>query len=391
MPIVTAYNPLPISFTHGKGIWLYDDKGRAYLDSFSGIAVTGLGHAHPEVINTIREQAQKLIHTSNMVEIPEQQQLAEKMIKACDLKQAFFNNSGAEANETAIKVSRLFGHKKGINTPSIIVMEGAFHGRTMATISASGSRKVRAGFDPLLPGFVRAPYNDIEALKTVASNRDDIVAIMLETVQGESGINIADENYLNAIAKLCNEKDWLLIFDEVQTGNGRLGALYDFMNLAIKPDILTTAKGLGNGFPIGACLMGERASDLIKPGNHGSTFGGNPLASSTALTVLNVIERDKLCEKVNANSSVFVDKLKKSLSGHKLVKEIRAKGYMIGVELTEPAADLRLIGLQNGLLLNIAAEKVIRLLPPLIIEPDELELLHDKLVTSIDQFASKLN
>lgn len=391
MPIVTAYNPLPISFTHGKGIWLYDEKGNSYIDSFSGIAVTGLGHAHPDVTKTICEQSKKLIHTSNMVEIPEQQKLAEKMTTVCGFNEAFFNNSGAEANETAIKIARLFGHKKGINTPSIIVMEGAFHGRTMGTLSASGSRKVRAGFDPLLPGYVRAPYNDIEAIKNIATNRDDVVAVMLETVQGESGINIADKKYLNQIFKLCHENDWLLIFDEVQTGNARLGALYDFMNLGIKPDVLTTAKGLGNGMPIGACLMGLRASDLIKPGNHGSTFGGNPLATSTALTVLNVIEKDKLCEKVQTNSPLFIDKLRKTLTGHKLVKEIRGRGYMIGIELTQPCANLRLDAIKNGLLLNIAAEKVIRLLPPLIIEADELDLLHDKLVASIDDFSKKIN
>lgn len=389
MSLITTYNPLPISFTHGKGIWLYDKNNNAYLDSFSGIAVNGLGHAHEDIVKTISEQAAKVIHTSNMVQIPEQEELARKLTQICSLEQAFFNNSGAEANETAIKIARLYGHQKGIATPSIVVMQGAFHGRTMATITASSSRVVRAGFEPLVPGFVRAPYNDIQALKTIALNREDIVAIMLETVQGESGINPAEDKYLQEIKELCENEGWLLIFDEVQTGNGRLGNMYDCLNHKITPDILTTAKGLGNGMPIGACLMGGKACDLITVGKHGSTFGGNPLATHTALSVLNVIERDKLCEKVNTQSPVFINTLKNALKDHKMVKEIRGKGYMIGIELTENATEMRNIALNNGLLLNIAAQKVLRLLPPLIINEEELEILFEKLMLSLEQFTQE--
>ena len=386
MALITTYNPLPVTFTHGEGCWLFDDKGKAYLDSFSGIAVCGLGHAHPDVTNTIQQQAAKLIHTSNAFHIKEQQLLAEKLTAMTGMSQVFFGNSGAEANEAAIKLSRLYGHKKGIETPSVVVMEGSFHGRTMATLSASGSRKVQAGFEPLVPGFVRAPFNDIEALRTIAANRDDIVAVMLEPIQGEGGICVADNTYLRAVAALCEKHDWLFILDEIQTGNGRTGKLFSYMALGIKPDILTTAKGLGNGVPIGACLMSNRACDLFKPGNHGSTFGGNPLVCATALTVLNVIERDKLCEKVAHNSIKLKEKLVQELGEHPNVRTIRGKGYMLGIELDRPANDIKVIGLKHGILLNVTAESVIRLLPPLIINEEEIDELVKRLVTSVKEF-----
>jgi len=386
MTLVTSYNPLPISFTHGKGIWLYDEQGREYLDSFSGIAVCGLGHAHPDVTKTIQEQSAKLIHTSNAFHIKEQRLLAEKLTAMTNMEQAFFANSGAEANESAIKLTRLYGHKKGITTPSIIVMDGAFHGRTMATLTASGSRKVQAGFEPLVPGFIRAPFNDIDAIKTIAANRDDVVAVMLEPIQGENGIIVADDTYLRAVAALCEQNDWLLILDEVQTGNGRTGKLFSYMHTGIKPDILTTAKGLGNGFPIGACLMQNRACNLFKPGNHGSTFGGNPLACATALTVLNVIERDQLCEKVMQQSVFFKEKLIQELGDHPNVLGLRGKGYILGIELDRPAAEIKNIGLDNNILLNVTSETVIRLLPPLIISEQEIDELVTRLVKSIRQF-----
>ena len=386
MPLITTYNPLPITFTHGEGIWLYDEKGTAYLDSFSGIAVCGLGHAHPDVTRTIQEQAAKLIHTSNAFHIKQQEQLAEKLTSLTSMEQAFFSNSGAEANECAIKIARLYGHKKGIETPSIIVMDGAFHGRTMATLSASGNRKVQAGFEPLVPGFVRAPFNDIDALRTIANNRDDIVAVMLEPIQGEGGVILADPSYLKDLARLCEKNEWLLILDEIQTGNGRTGNLYAFMEYNIKPDIFTTAKGLANGVPIGACLMSNRACNLLKPGNHGSTFGGNPLAAATALTVLEVIERDKLCEKVKKNGALLKDKLTDELGEHPNVSGIRGKGYMLGIELDRPANDLKMIGLKNGILINITAESVVRILPPLIISEKEVDLLVERLVKSVREF-----
>lgn len=386
MALITSYNPMPITFTHGKGVWLYDEQGKEYLDGLSGIAVCGLGHAHPEVTKTIQEQAAKLLHTSNTFYIKQQELLAEKLTAMSGMDQVFFGNSGAEANEAAIKLTRLFGHKKGIETPSIIVMEKAFHGRTMATLTASGSRKVQAGFEPLVPGFIRAPFNDLEALHTIAANREDVVAIMLEPIQGEGGIYAAEESYLRAVAKLCDQHDWMLILDEIQTGNGRTGKLFSCMHYGIQPDVLTTAKGLGNGVPIGACLMSKRAKDLFKPGNHGSTFGGNPLACASALTVLEVIERDRICEQVTKNSAILMDKLIQSIGEHPSVKAIRGKGYMIGIELDRPAMDIRQIGLANGIIFNVTADTVIRLLPPLIINESEIDELVRRLMVTIKQF-----
>lgn len=388
MALITSYSPMPITFTHGKGVWLYDEHGKAYLDGLSGIAVCGLGHAHPDVTKTIQQQAAKLLHTSNAFHIKEQEQLAEKLTKMAGMEQIFFANSGAEANEAAIKLTRLFGHKKGIETPSIIVMERAFHGRTMATLTASGSRKVQAGFEPLVPGFIRAPFNDLDAIHTIAANREDVVAVMIEPIQGEGGIYSAEEGYLRELSKLCEQHDWMLILDEIQTGNARTGKLFSYMHYGIQPDIVTTAKGLGNGLPIGACMMSKRAVDLFKPGNHGSTFGGNPLACATALTVLEVIERDKICEQVTKNSALLMDKLISALGEHPHVKAIRGKGFMIGIELDRPASDMRSIGLANGVVFNVTADTVVRLLPPLIINEDEIDELVKRLTMTIDQFTS---
>ncbi|MDP1603468.1 MAG: aspartate aminotransferase family protein [Legionella sp.] len=389
MALITSYSPLPVTFTHGEGVWLYDEQGKAYLDGLSGIAVCGLGHAHPDVTRTITEQAAKLLHTSNGFQIREQQLLAEKLTAMSNMEQVFFANSGAEANEAAIKLTRLYGHKKGIETPSIIVMDRAFHGRTMATLTASGSRKVQAGFEPLVPGFIRAPFNDIDALMTIAHNRDDVVAVMLEPIQGEGGIFVADDSYLRAVERLCHENDWMLILDEIQTGNGRTGELFAYMSVGIKPDIVTTAKGLGNGIPISACLMSQRACDLFKPGNHGSTFGGNQLASATALTVLEVIERDKLCEKAKNSGALLKEKLMNALSDHPGVRAFRGKGLMLGIELDRPASDARLIGLANGVLFNVTAENVIRLLPPLIISEEEIDELVARISKTIHEFLEK--
>ncbi len=386
MALITSYNPLPISFTRGEGIWLYDEQGKAYLDGLSGIGVCGLGHANPEIARTIQEQAAKLLHASNAYHIKEQEQLAEKLTTLANMEQAFFANSGAEANEAAIKLTRLYGHKKGIETPSIIVMERAFHGRTMATLTASGSRKVQAGFEPLVPGFIRAPFNDIDAIHTIAANRDDVVAVMLEPIQGEGGIFAADDSYLRALSQLCKEHEWLFIADEIQTGNARTGKFFAYMHANIEPDIITTAKGLGNGVPISACLMGKQASDLFKPGNHGSTFGGNPLACATALTVLAIIERDDLCAQVARKGVLLREKLMQALGEHPSVRAIRGKGFMLGIELDRPASDARAIGLTNGVLFNVTADTVIRLLPPLIISEEDIEELVLRLSSTIKQF-----
>jgi acetylornithine/N-succinyldiaminopimelate aminotransferase len=386
MALVTTYNPLPIAFTHGKGMWLYDEKGQAYLDSFSGIAVCSLGHAHPEVTQAIQAQAAKLIHTSNAFRIIEQERLAEKLTRVAGMEQAFFANSGAEANEAAIKLSRLYGHKKGIETPSVIVMSGAFHGRTMATLTASGSRKVQAGFELLVPGFVRAPFNDLQAIQTIAMNRTDIVAVMLEPIQGESGIHVADDAYMRGLAELCQKHDWLFMVDEIQTGNGRTGAYFASMDIGIQPDVITTAKGLGNGVPIGACLMRGRACDLFKPGNHGSTYGGNPLACATALKVIEIIERDQLCDKVKKLGVVLKEKLLAELGEASYFRGLRGRGYMLGIELDKPASDLRKLGLANGILLNVTSETVVRILPPLIMNEEEMDELVRRLAKTVREF-----
>ncbi|MCH9689710.1 MAG: aspartate aminotransferase family protein [Gammaproteobacteria bacterium] len=388
MALTTNYSPLPVAFTHGKGIWLYDEAGNAYLDGLSGIAVCGLGHAHPDVTHTIQTQAAKLLHTSNAYHILEQEALADKITALTGMPEMFFCNSGSEANETAIKLIRLYGHAKGIDTPSTIVMKGAFHGRSLATLTATGGRKHQAGFEPLVPGFVRAPYNNIEAIQTIAANRSDVVAVMLEPIQGEGGLIVGDEAYLHAVSALCKANDWLLVVDEVQTGNGRTGALFASLGMGIEPDILTTAKGLGNGVPIGACLIGPRASGLFKPGSHGSTFGGNPLACAIANTVLDVIVRDKLC----ARAAVLGVKLKQAfmekIGDHPHVRGIRGKGLMLGIELDRPAADMRLIGLEERLLFNVTAETVVRFLPPLIMSDDELDELIFRFFRVFERFFS---
>ena len=386
MPLITTYNPLPIAFTHGKGVWLYDTLGQAYLDGLSGIAVCGLGHAHPDVTATIQQQAAKLLHSSNVFIIPEQQLLAQKLTALTGAQQIFFANSGAEANEAAIKLTRLFGHQKGVASPSIIVMEKAFHGRTMAALTASGNPKAQAGYDPLVPGFIRAPFNDIGALRTIAKKHPEVVAVMVEPIQGEGGIHPADPTYLEGVSQLCQEQDWLLILDEIQTGNGRTGKLFAYMHSSIRPDILTTAKGLGNGIPIGACLMGHRASNLFKPGNHGSTFGGNQLASATALTVLEVIERDKLCDNAAKQGKLLKELLIAEFKQHPGIKAIRGYGLMLGIELDRSAIDARLLGLKHGVLFNTTAETVIRLLPPLIISETEVRELATRLSRTLTEF-----
>ncbi|OYV55864.1 MAG: aspartate aminotransferase family protein [Legionella sp. 21-45-4] len=386
MALITTYNPLSIAFTHGDGVWLYDETGEAYLDGFSGIAVCGLGHAHPDVTQTIQMQCARLLHTSNGVHIKAQEALAARLTQLTRMSQVFFGNSGAEANEAAIKLARLYGHKKGIEHPAIIVMDGAFHGRTLATLSASSGRKIQAGFEPLVSGFIRAPFNNLEALRAIRDARDDVVAVMLEPIQGEGGVILAEPSYLRAVAALCEENDWLFIVDEIQTGNGRTGSLFLTTSLGIQPDVLTTAKGLANGLPIGACLMSERACDLFKPGSHGSTFGGNPLSCATALTVLDVIERDDICAHTARMGMRLREQLMNQLGDLVGVRAIRGKGLMYGIELDRPAMDIKTLALANRLLVNVTAERVVRLLPPLIITEDELDEMVRRLVKTINTF-----
>ena len=386
--IMSTYASAPVTFESGKGAVLTDTNGKEYLDALSGIAVCGLGHAHPAVAKAITEQANKLLHTSNLYQIKNQQMLADKLCQHSGLDRVFFSNSGAEANEAAIKLARLYGHKKNIDVPTIIVMENSFHGRTMATLTATGSRKVQAGFEPLVQGFVRAPYNDIEAVKNIAKNNSNIVAVMVEPVQGESGVRIPDADYLNKLRELCDQKDWLLILDEIQTGMGRTGEWFAFQHNKIKPDVMTLAKALGNGVPIGACLATEKAASVMKPGNHGSTFGGNPLACAAGLAVIETMEAEQLVNKARDMGAYLLNALQKELSDVAGVREVRGLGLMLGIELKQPCTELFSQALDQGLLLAIQSETIIRLLPPLILSKDQADTIVQKitlLVTNLLQ------
>jgi acetylornithine aminotransferase len=378
--IMPTYKRLDVCFTHGEGCWLYDTAGRRYLDALSGIAVCGLGHSHPAVTQAITSQAGKLLHTSNLYGIGPQQELAERITRLAGMDSVFFGNSGAEANEAAIKIARLYGHQKGIDKPSIIVMEGAFHGRTLATLSATGSRKVQAGFEPLVSGFVRARYGDLPEIAAIARNNPRIVAVLVEPVQGEAGIRIAPPGYLQGLREICDAHDWLLMLDEVQTGNGRTGRMFAWQHEGAAPDVLTTAKGLGNGVPIGACLARGKAASVFGPGNHGSTFGGNPLACAAANAVLQTIEDEHLCEHAARMGDLLVQQLRERLAGVPGVREVRGKGLMIGIELQAPGSGLVEAALAEGLLINVTADNVIRLLPPLVISEAEVTQITDILV-----------
>ena len=375
--LMSNYAPMAVTFSHGEGATLFDTEGSEYLDALAGIAVCGLGHAHPAVTKAISDQAGKLLHTSNLYYIENQQKLADKLCALSGLDKVFFSNSGAEANEAAIKIARLYGHKKNIDTPAIIVMENSFHGRTMATLSATGSRKVQAGFEPLVQGFVRAPFNDIESIKNIAKNNANVVAILVEPIQGESGIRVPDENYLSELRKICDEQDWLLMLDEIQTGMGRTGEWFAFQHSNIQPDVMTLAKALGNGVPIGACLAGEKAANVLQPGNHGSTFGGNPLACAAALAVIDVMESEQLVARTKTLGKMVTEGLKKNLNAVPLVKEVRGSGLMIGIELEQNCAELVNIALTQGLLFSVQDNTIIRLLPPLIISDEQAGAIID--------------
>lgn len=375
-PVMKTYNRMSVAFDHGEGAWLYDTEGNKYLDALSGIAVVGLGHAHPAVTHAISEQASKLIHTSNLYSIPLQEQLAERLTRISGMDNVFFGNSGAEANEAAIKIARRYGHEKGIDVPTIIVMENSFHGRTMATLSATGNRSAQAGFEPLVAGFVRAPYNDVEAIKTIAANNPNVVAILVEPIQGESGVMIPADDYLNQLRDICDDNDWLLMLDEVQTGNGRTGTYFAYQQNGILPDVVTTAKGLGNGAPIGACLAAGKAAQVFAPGNHGSTFGGNPLSCAAALAVVDTINNDGLAERAKELGDRIVAGFREQLSGADYVKEVRGKGLMIAIELTEAGTELAVLAKVKGVLLNVTGGgKIVRMLPPLIMSDTEADLL----------------
>ena len=387
--LMPTYNRLPIAFTRGAGVWLEDVDGNKYLDALSGIAVCGLGHCHADISTAICAQASTLMHTSNLYEIPLQTQLADRLAKLTGMDKVFFANSGAEANEAAIKIARLYGHKKGIDMPSILVCEGSFHGRTMATLSATGNRKVRAGFEPLLRGFSRIPFNDLNAVRDAASNDMNVVAILVEPVQGEGGINIPDEGYLTELRNICNDNGWLLMLDEIQTGLCRSGKWFAHQHAGIVPDVMTLAKGLGNGMPVGACIVNSEAAQVFEPGSHGSTFGGNPLASAAALAVLDTLESKNLADQAAQSGKLLQKLFSDALAGKPGVKDIRGLGLLLAIELDRPCGELVMKAAEKGLLINVTVETVIRLLPPLICSETEIREIADRLIPLIEEFLIK--
>ncbi len=380
--LMKTYAPLNVTFEHGEGAYLWDTNKQKYLDALCGIAVCGLGHAHPAVTKTISEQAAKLLHTSNLYQIDNQQKLADQLCEVSGMSRVFFSNSGAEANEAAIKIARLFGNKNNIENPAIIVMDNSFHGRTMATLSATGNRKVQAGFEPLVQGFIRAPFNNIDAIKNIAENNNKVVAILVEPIQGEGGIQIPAPDYLNQLRDICDQNNWLLMLDEIQTGMGRTGEWFAFQHTGILPDVMTLAKALGNGVPIGACLSNDKASDILQPGNHGSTFGGNPLMCATASTVIDSIKSENLQANASKMGSYILDALKNKLGKLDGVTEIRGQGLLIGIELDNDylkhdCSELVKLALEKQLLINVTAGNVVRLLPPLIIDQSQADTITD--------------
>jgi len=383
---MTTYKRLPVTFERGEGARLWDSDGRSYLDAIAGIAVCGLGHAHPQIRDALCDQAGSLLHTSNIYGIANQTKLGDKLCTLASMDKVFFANSGAEANEAAIKIARLYGNKRGIKNPAIIVMDQSFHGRTLATLSATGNRKVQAGFEPLVQGFVRVPYDDIEAINEITLSNNSVVAVLVEPIQGEAGVNIPDADYLNKIREICDKNEWLMMLDEIQTGIGRTGRLFSHQHNNILPDVMTLAKGLGNGMPIGACLARGGAAEVFAPGNHGSTFGGNPLACRVGLTVLDLVESLQLTERAARLGERMSAGFESKLGGQQGVLSIRISGLMIGIELDRPCAELVTHALDQGLLINVTADKVVRLLPPLIISDAECDQIIDSVCTLIENF-----
>lgn len=384
--LMNTYSRLPVTFVKGEGVWLWDDCGERYLDALSGVAVCGLGHCHPRLTKAICEQAGKLIHTSNLYRIDKQERLADRLIELSGMDNVFFCNSGAEANEAAIKLARLYGHNKGISLPTIIVMERSFHGRTMATLTASGNRKVQAGFEPLLSGFVRVPYNNMDAVTQVAVNNKDVVAVLVEPFQGEGGVNIPEAHYLQELRNLCNQNNWLLMVDEVQSGIGRSGKWFAFQHSHILPDVMTLAKGLGAGVAIGACLARGSAAEVFKPGNHASTFGGNPLACAAAIETLAVINEENLLDHVMDLGNFMRARLKDQLHDVPGVVQIRGQGLIIGIELSVPCGDLVKKALEKRLLINVTSDKVVRLLPAFVMQRTEADQVVDITCSLIKEF-----
>lgn len=383
------YGRLPVAFTHGQGVWLWDAQGKRYLDGLSGIGVSCLGHAHPELVKAIADQAGKVIHTSNIYEVPLQEQLAQRIVAISGMTEVFFGNSGAEANEGAIKLARMYGHIKGFQTPTIISMESSWHGRTLGTLAATGSDKARQGFGPLPEGFKLVKYNSIEAIEQAAADCPEVVAVLLEVLQGEGGIRPSDLEYLKSLRKLCDQRGWLMMIDEVQSGIGRTGKWLAHQWADILPDVITLAKGLGGGVPIAAVGARGPAAGVLKPGHHGTTFGGGPLVCAAGLAVFDAIERQNLLSNAAVVGDHLQQRLNKELTGLEGVKDIRGRGLMIGIELAKPCAELVRSALDQGLLINVTRDSVIRLLPPLILTQQEADQIVEILVPLIKQFLGK--
>ena len=387
--LMNTYSRISVAFARGEGVWLWDDSGKRYLDALAGIAVNTLGHAHPRLMQAITEQSRRLIHASNLYRIAEQEKLADKLAAISGMETAFFCNSGCEANEAAIKLTRLYGHGKGVESPAIVVMDKAFHGRTLATLSATGNRKVQVGFEPLVTGFVRVPFNDIESVRRVAAQDRSVVAVLVEPIQGEGGINVSAMEYMRGLRDICDRAGWLLMVDEVQCGLGRTGKWFVYQHAGIRPDVVLLAKGLASGVPIGVCLARGPAAQVFQPGTHGSTFGGNPLACAAALATLDTIEEDGLMENAERVGGILLAGLREALAGQPGVVQVRGQGLMIGVELDRPCGDLVNRALEAGLLINVTMDKVIRLLPPLIINEDQARQVLAILVPLVLEFLAQ--
>ena len=388
-PVMPTYAPQPVAFDRGDGAWLYDTDGRRYLDLLAGIAVNTLGHNHPRLVAAIADQASKIIHTSNLFEIPLRRQLAQRLVDLSGMTNVFFCNSGLEANEAAIKIARKYGHDRGIDLPEIVVYEKAFHGRSLATLSATGNDKVQKGFEPLVPGFVRVPLNDIEALNRIAAERPNVVAVFLEAIQGEGGIQPARSEYLRQVRALCDARGWLMMVDEVQCGTGRTGRWFAHQWAGIRPDVMPLAKGVSSGIPVGAVVAHGAAAEVFKPGNHGTTFGGNPLAMRAGLVTIDVMEQDGLLAHATAMGEVLMGGLRRELAGVSGVREVRGTGLMIGIELDRPCGEVVGLALKAGLVLNVTADSVVRLLPPLILSREQAELAVATLAPILRDVASR--
>jgi acetylornithine/N-succinyldiaminopimelate aminotransferase len=387
--VMNTYARQPVAFVRGQGVWLWDESGKRYLDALAGIAVNTLGHNHPRLVRALCEQAARLLHSSNLFRIPLQEEAADRIASISGLDEVFFCNSGCEANEAAIKIARKYGHERGVKEPAIVVMEKSFHGRTLATLSATGSRKVQAGFEPLVSGFVRVPHNDLAALRQLAEHNRDVIAVLVEPIQGEGGINLSSMDYLRGLRELCDRNGWLLMLDEVQCGLGRTGRWFVYQHAGILPDVLTLAKGLGSGLPVGACAAGGRGRGVLKPGSHGSTFGGNPLVCSAVVTTIDTVNEEGLLANARAVGDALRAALAAALAGLAGVVEVRGMGLMIGIELDRPCAELVGRALEQGLVVNVTDDVVIRLLPALVMSEVEARQVVETLVPIVKEFLAR--